>query len=141
MENKDKGLIGNENIEDAIVRVQKEPSVETLAHALTMFRKRMNEKGQFVIALKPGTDMNNMQVQLTKDDDGRTWWMAFTGFDEELRGGEQVMSTFLVDIRQLFLAALASEEIDGIIINPWSKTMRLDKNNIRIILGQQGRRE
>ena len=71
MENKDKGLIGNGNIEDAIVRVQKEPSVETLAHALTMFRKRMNEKGQFVIALKPGTDMNNMQVQLTKDDDGR----------------------------------------------------------------------
>lgn len=137
MENKDKGLIGNENIEKAIEILQKQPSIEAYAHALTMFRKRMNEKGQFVISLRPGTDLNNMEVQVTKDEDGKLWWMAFTGFDEQLKGGEQIMSTFMVDIRQLFMAALSSSEIDGVIINPWNRTMRLDKKNINIIMGNE----
>lgn len=45
------------------------------------------------------------------------------------------MSTFLTDIQQLFEAALKTEEIKGVILNPWNRTLMLDKSLIRIILG------
>ena len=45
------------------------------------------------------------------------------------------MSTFLTDIRQLFEAALKTEEIKGVILNPWNRTLMLDKSLIRIIWG------
>ena len=45
------------------------------------------------------------------------------------------MSTFLTDIEKLFTSALSVEEIDGVIINPWNRTLMLDKNLIRIVLG------
>ena len=42
---KDDGLIGNEQIEEAIAALQKKPSEELLAHALTVVRSRMRGKG------------------------------------------------------------------------------------------------
>ena len=45
------------------------------------------------------------------------------------------MSTFLTDIQQLFEAALKTEEIKGVILNPWNRTLMLDKGLIRIIIG------
>ena len=45
------------------------------------------------------------------------------------------MSTFLADMHQLFTAALPVDEIKGIIINPWNRTLMLDKNLLHIILG------
>ena len=56
-------------------------------------------------------------------------------FGEELKGGGSVMSTFLTDIEKLFLSALSVEEIEGVIINPWNRTLMLDKNLIRIVRG------
>ena len=47
------------------------------------------------------------------------------------------MSTFMTDIRKLFVSALEVDDIEGIIINPWNRTIMLDKNLINIILGQQ----
>ena len=46
-----------------------------------------------------------------------------------------VQSTFLVDMDKLFDAALAVPEISGIILNPWNRTIQLDKTLIRIIKG------
>ena len=40
-EKKDKGLQGNEKIEEAILALQQEPTEELLAHALTVVRRRM----------------------------------------------------------------------------------------------------
>ena len=60
---------------------------------------------------------------------------AFTSFDEEMKGAEPVQSTFLVDMDKLFDAALAVPEISGIILNPWNRTIQLDKTLIRIIKG------
>ena len=42
----DPGLEGNEKIEAAILALQQEASQELLAHALTVLRRRMREKGQ-----------------------------------------------------------------------------------------------
>ena len=46
------------------------------------------------------------------------------------------MSTFLADIEQLFHMAINEEQINGVILNPWNATLKLDKRLIRIVLGE-----
>lgn len=134
--NVDKGLQGNEKIEKAIAALQNQSSPELLAHTLTVIRRRMNEKGRFIIAVEPSPLSNRMDVSIVKTPDGKSWWIAFTGFDEELRGSDNVKSTFLTDIDKLFQSALTVDEIEGVIINPWNRTIMLNKRLISIILGQ-----
>ena len=76
-----------------------------------------------------------MQIQAVQTADGKAWWVAFTSFEEELRGADQVKSTFLADLEQIFRTALTVNEIEGVIINPWNRTMMLNKNLIQIVLG------
>ena len=131
----DKGLQGNETIEEAILALQEQTSQEMLAHALTVLRRRMLAHGQLIVAVEPPVGDNQMRLQAIQTADGKKWWAAFTSFDEELKGGGSVMSTFLTDIEKLFLSALSVEEIEGVIINPWNRTLMLDKNLIRIVRG------
>ena len=135
--NMDEGLIGNEKIEEAIKVLQAEPSEEMLAHTLTIIRRRMKEAGQFIIAVDAPKEAGRINIQSVKTEDGRLWWMAFTGFEEELKGGGSVKSTFLADIEKLFQGALQAEGIEGIILNPWNRTIMLDKNLIQIVLGSR----
>lgn len=143
---KDEGLIGNEKIEEAIAALQQEPSEELLAHALTVIRRRMREQGQVILAVDMPQDQSGMpqmmanpaapmQIQAVQTADGKAWWVAFTSFEEELRGADQVKSTFLADLEQIFRTALTVNEIEGVIINPWNRTMMLNKNLIQIVLG------
>ncbi len=143
---KDEGLIGNEKIEEAIAALQQEPSEEMLAHALTVIRRRMREQGQVILAVDMPQDQSGMpqmmanpaapmQIQAVQTADGKAWWVAFTSFEEELRGADQVKSTFLADLEQIFRTALTVNEIEGVIINPWNRTMMLNKNLIQIVLG------
>ena len=126
----DEGLRGNEKIEEAIAALQQELSADMLAHTLTVVRRRMREQGQFILALEtPGAD-EQLKVRAVKTEDGKLWWAAFTSFEEEL------MSTFLTGIHPLFESALKTEGIEGVIINPWNRTLMLDKNLIQIVLGQ-----
>ena len=133
--NQDKGLQGNEKIEQAIAALQQEATQEMLAHTLTVIRRRMRENGQFILSVEPPTGDNQLRIGTVKTGDGKVWWAAFTGFEEELKGGGSVQSTFLTDIDQLFNSALQVNEIEGIILNPWNRTIMLDKNLINIILG------
>ena len=162
-EKKDKGLQGNEKIEEAILAIQQEPTEELLAHALTVVRRRMREQGQFIVAVEPpSADVKEavmqaagtaMRLQAVQTSDGKKWWSFFichyqaallgkkwwsasTGFEEELKGSGSVMSTFLTDIEQLFRMSLTAEGIEGVILNPWNRTLMLDKQLIRIILGE-----
>ncbi len=138
MDNKnktDKGLLGNEKIEEAVAALQQETTQEMLAHTLTVIRRRMREAGQLIVAVEPSVGDNNFNIQSVKTDDGKYWWMAFTSFDEELKGSGSVMSTFMADIEKMFESAINAEGIEGIIINPWNRTIMLDKELIRIVLG------
>lgn len=128
----DEGLQGNEKIEAAILALQQEPTQEMLAHTLTVIRQRMREKGQWIVAVEPvpGAPMQLKQLQTA---DGKAWWYAFTSFEESLKGAEQVKSTFLAEIDKLFDAALTVPDIQGIILNPWNRTIQLDKHLIHII--------
>lgn len=133
----DAGLCGNEKIEEAIAALQQEPTQEMLAHTLTVIRRRMQENGQFIVAVEPPTGDGQIRVQAIKTADGKAWWAAFTSFEEELKGGGSVKSTFLADIEKLFQGALQAEGIEGVILNPWNRTIMLDKNLIQIVLGRR----
>ena len=91
----DKGLSGNEKIEEAIAALQEEPSQELLAHTLTVIRRRMQEDGQLILAVEPPAGEAQLRIQ-----------------------------------------ALSVNEIQGIILNPWNRTLMLDKTLLRIILGK-----
>ena len=109
IELRDEGLRGNEKIEEAIAGLQQEPTQEMLAHVLTVVRRRMKENGQLIVAVEPSVGGGQLLLQTVKTSDGKLWWAAFTGFEEELRGSDRVKSTLM-----------------------------LEKELIRIILGQQG---
>ena len=132
---KDEGLKGNEKIEEAISALQQEPSQELLAHALTMIRRRMKEEGQLILAVEPSV-AEQLKIQAVKTADGKKWWSAFTSFEE---GSDSVMSTFLTAIEPLFQSAVQENEIEGIILNPWNRTIMLDKTLLRLILGESGK--
>ena len=53
--NQDKGLQGNEKIEQAIAGLQQEATQEMLAHTLTVIRRRMRENGQLILSVEPPT--------------------------------------------------------------------------------------
>ena len=132
----DEGLYGNEKIEEAIAALQQEPTQELLAHALTVVRRRMRENGQMIIAVEPGMSGEQMKLQAVQTADGNSWWAVFTSFEEELKGSGSVMFTFMTDIQKVLEAALSEGQISGVIINPWNRTLMLDKTLIRIILGE-----
>lgn len=132
----DEGLQGNDQIEAAIAGLQKEATEEMLAHTLTVIRRRMVQKGQLIIAVEPFVGESKLSLQAIETSDGKKWWAAFTGFEEELKGGESVKSTFLADMDSLFNMALETDEIEGIIINPWNRTIMLNKRLLEIILGK-----
>lgn len=131
----DEGLKDNEQMEQAILTLQQNPTQEMLAHVLTIVRRRMLAHGQLIVAVEPPVGNQQMCLQAIQTDDGKKWWAAFTSFDEELKGGGSVMSTFLTDMEKLFVSALSVDGIEGVIINPWNRTLMLDKNLIRIIRG------
>lgn len=128
---KDEGLNGNEKIEQAVYQLQQEPTQEQLAHTLTVIRRRMRENGQVVVAVEPNPASEQMQLRALRTADGASWWYAFTSFEEEMKGAEAVQSTFLVELEKLLDAALQVPEIQGIILNPWNRTIQLDKTLLR----------
>ena len=134
--NQDKGLQGNEKIEQAITTLQQEATQEMLAHTLTAIRRRMRENGQFILSVELPTGDNQLRIGTVKTGDGKVWWAAFTSFEEELKGGGSVKSTFLTDIGKLFELTLQTDELEGVILNPWNRTIMLDKYLIEIILGK-----
>lgn len=132
----DKDLQENAEIEMAINALQQEPTQEMLAHTLTVIRRQMNAGGQLVVAVEASAETAQMNAQTIKTEDGSVWWYAFTSFEEEMRGSDHIMSTFLGNMKQLFELAVKTDGINGVIINPWNRTIILDKNLIRIILGE-----
>ena len=128
-DNQDEGLKGNEKIEEAIQALQQE-----LGQAQEQLQLYQQENGQLIVAVEPSIGQEQLKLQAVQTSDGKTWWCAFTSFEEELKGADTMKSTFLSDIGKLFQTALTVPEIEGIIINPWNRTIMLDKKLIRIIM-------
>ena len=131
---KDEGLNGNEKIEQAVCQLQQEPTQEQLAHTLTVIRRRMRENGQVVVAVEAVAKEQNLQLATVRTEDGRRWFAAFTSFEEEMKGGGAVKSTFLADIQQLFEVAREAD-VAGVILNPWNIRLALDQTLLAVVLG------
>ena len=76
----DKGLQGNEKIEQAIAALQQEATQELLAYALTVIRRRMNENGQFILAVEPPTGDNQLRIGTVKTGDNKVWCCGKDGY-------------------------------------------------------------
>lgn len=133
-ENKDDGLQGNEYIEACVADLQSSPSAETLSVALTAVRRRMQAGGQFIVAVDASMG-EHIQIQAMEIENGEKWIPVFSSFEEQMLGGQSVMSTFLADISQIIDMALAEPSLNGVLLNPWGRTMRLDKDLLRLIKG------
>ncbi len=133
-----KELSGNEKIEEAILQIQQEPSDETLAHALTVIRRQMQSGAHWIVAVDSIPGEQQISLRTVTSQDGRRWFAAYTGFEEQLKGSNPVMSAFTAPIGQIFETALSTGMVEGVILNPWNRTMLLDKNLIRIIQGAKG---
>ena len=136
---KDNNLQENTKIEEAIEQLQKVPSQKVLTHTLTVLRRRMKEDGELIPSVDQDAGTGSLQMRLLKTKDGRSWFLAFTSFEEQMKDSNPVMSAFTAKISQLFQMVLEEEKIDGLILNPWNRTIMLDKNLIRIIIGENGR--
>ena len=134
---KDQNLQGNEKIEEAIWQLQKEPTQEMLTHALTVVRRRMKEDGHLIIAVDPAGAMDSLQIQTVQTGEGKLWFAAYTSFEEQMKGSNAVMSAFTAEIGKLFQMALQTEKIEGVILNPWNRTLMLNKNLIHIVVGTE----
>ena len=130
----DEGLKGNERIEEHIAILQKKPTPELLAVTLSDIRRRMKQGGCFVGGVSP-EGAENLQIRAIEQDGGK-WLEAYTSFVEEMKGPSQVMSAFLADIGQGLKMALESDAVEGLILNPYHRTIMLDKKFIRLILGK-----
>ena len=73
---RDKGLNGNEKIEQAVAALQQKPTQEQLAHTLTVIRRRIKEHGQLVVAVEPNLGSEQMQLRAIRTADGASWWYA-----------------------------------------------------------------
>lgn len=136
MEDK-KELAGNEKIEEAIALVQQEPSDESLAHALTVIRRQMKAGAHLIVAVDSIPGETQISLRTVTTGDGKRMFAAFTGFDEQLKGSNPVMSAFTAPIDKLFEMTLSTGMVDGLILNPWNRTLILNKTLIRIICGNQ----
>lgn len=144
-ENKDKSLIGNEKIEEGIRQLKEDFSDENLAVLLTTIRKRILDSGQFVVAVdatgnvaKSGNASNagNSLSLKTASYNNQKWFVAYTSFDEEMKGNLNVMSGFLADIGQLLDMTLSSSEVAGLILNPYGNMLTINKQIISVIKGE-----
>lgn len=132
---KDKNLLGNKIIEDAISAMYKNMSDEKLASVLMSIRTRMKDGGHLVVAVKPSQN-GSLELRPVRLADGTKWFAAFTSMDEEIKRQDQFVSGFSAEISMLFKTALEVSEVNGIIINPWDKAIKLDKETIRLIGGE-----
>ena len=131
---KDKNLIGNEKIEEGIAFLKDNFTDEALASVLTTIRKRILEDGQFIVAVDATKSNENLTLK-TVNYDGKKWFLAYTSLEEEVKGNLNVVSGFLADIGKLFDIALNSDEVEGVIINPFGNMMTVNKEIIKVIKG------
>jgi len=132
--NKDESLVGNEVIEENIKALKENFTDENLSVVLTTIRKRIIDRGQFVVAVDATSGTENLSLK-TANLNGKKWFVAYTSFDEEMKGNLSVMSGFLADIGQIFDMALKTGEVEGLLLNPYGNMLTLNKQIIEVVKG------
>lgn len=131
---KDKNLRGNDSIEKSIIELKKSMTDENLTHTLSLLRKRMKENGHFVVAVKVAAN-GNMELRTVKTADGKEWFAVYTSFEEQNQGGDNIKSAFTAEMAQIFHICLQTTNVEGLLLNPWNLSLKMDKSIISLVMG------
>ena len=147
-------LVGNVAIETAIDQLYVKDDENNFLFLITMFCSRMKSKGHvlvpFVIigedmfsdldvySLKEGDTLTldhdvRMHMDTVTEGKDEEWFYFFTG-EEELRRQQSsnvIMSIPIYDIMQI---AYKSEKVQGLVVNPFGKFVRLNKELLGFII-------
>lgn len=122
----------NQIIEDAIRAFTQNRTEEQLADTLSVFRQNL-DKELIVSVVQSGEGLTLSPVRTSN---GKQWFTVFTSFDEQLKGKAQVQSMFSASLEKVFKVALESDNIDGVIINPYGNSIFLERPILQVVLGK-----
>ena len=131
---KDKELQGNEKIEESIEQFHQARTEENLAVVLTAIRRQMQNHTQMVVPVEASVS-GEMKVRVMALN-GTKWLGVFTSFEEQMKGQDQVMSTFMADIGQILTMGIKEPGLEGVVINPWIGRLFLNKALLQVIMGK-----
>ena len=145
-------LKGNHRIEEALEEFLADKTQKNLIKALETIRQRINEKGHFLIPAVISDEMKkklsehkasgDKQMRLSGDElhfairkhstkEGKTVFAVFTGAQEAGKGEKTSMISD--SIGRFLSKAAETEDVDGVVINPWGCSFFLSKENINKI--------
>lgn len=123
-------LVGNDSINDAIQCFEQKEDDETFQRVLISILQRMREDGHFLVPFGIQND-NKLMFHTVMDDNGNELNAAFTTHEDAMEAPKSELLSF--PIADMLENALTSE-YEGIILNPWSSSIVLDKELIHFLL-------
>ena len=130
----DPTLLGNECIEAAIHEFYQEQTEHRFMGICMAIRNRMMQDGHLLFPVDIGVDEEGCQTFAFKNLElyGQPVMVAFTSAEEKEKGPEAGgLSTFIDSVLETLLQM---DEISGLLINPWGKSIFLGKEDIAMIL-------
>lgn len=125
-----------------VEQLRKEGDMESLLEVLKVINTMMNTGAQIVTPIDIPEDIGEGEVKAEDIElrhltmDGKIKYLAaFTSMDEHKKGPEG--AALFMPVGELIDAATAAEDIEGIVINPWSSSFILSKDLISILMDMQ----
>ena len=123
----------------AVEQLRKEGNMESLIEVLKVINSMIATGGQIVTPIEIPDDIGNGEVKVEDIElkhltmDGKIKYLAaFTSMDEHKKGPES--AALFMPVKELIDIIAAAEDIEGIVINPWSSSFILSKDLISILM-------
>lgn len=131
----DETLAGNEFVEESIRVFYKDETEYAFMCVCMAIRKRLQEDGHMLFPAEITVDENGYQLfnfQTLALEDGVSALVAFTSQEELSKGpATGAVSNFIDSMLENLMQI---ESINGLLINPWGKSIFLGKEDIAMIL-------
>lgn len=123
----------------AVEQLRKEGDMESLLEVLKVINSMIATGGQIVTPIEIPDDIGDGEVKAEDIElrhltmDGKIKYLAaFTSMDEHKKGPEG--AALFIPVKELIDTVTAAEDIEGIVINPWSSSFILSKDLISILM-------
>ncbi|MCQ2532448.1 MAG: SseB family protein [Saccharofermentans sp.] len=123
----------NQIIEEAIQAFISNRTEEQLAQTLSVMRYCLDNELIVSVTQEEG----GLTLNPIKTSDGRTWFVVFTTLEEQAKGKSKVQSMFSASLAKVFAFTLDNPDVAGVIINPHSNAMFLEKPIIKVVVGKK----
>lgn len=133
-------LIGNVNIKGAIEKIIDNPSEDNAEEFALVLVERMLDFGQLIVPIETCEDDHDSFIYKTVvNDDGSIFFPAFTDQEEFEKGPDAEKLYHFIDA--LFEKVLETDEISGVVINPWGDSFELSKDLIEKAVNAKNEQE